>query len=169
MKAATHAIVVAVVFCALSGMQTAEAQVIYRYIAELSGNNVVPATPSPGQGTMDSYFDSGGPCAEYYNESLNVYFVYSNLEGTPTGCYIHRGASGSNGDRLYTVFPEWFPPGAITKITINLKDCPDFENFMTYVIIETDRYPTGEIRGQIYPSATPVEPSTWGMIKATYE
>lgn len=154
---------------ALLGAPAVDAQVVYAYRADLRGAQVVPPTSSPGIGALESFFDSAAPCGSYPNDPLRVWMFYVNLEGTPTGCFIHRGAPGMNGERLYTVFPGWFPSGSTATLMVNTNDCPDFENYLLYVVITTDRYPGGEIRGQIYPSALPVEPSTWGMIKAMYD
>ncbi len=151
------------------GVSSVHAQVIYRYRAHLDGSQVVPPTPSEGVAELNSYFlNHHGPCGSDTDDTLFATVQYATLRGTPTGCHIHRGLPGANGERLYTIFAGWFPPYGEATIKINLSDCPDFESFRLYIIITTDLYPDGEIRGQIFPDALPVEPSTWGSIKATY-
>jgi hypothetical protein len=42
-------------------------------------------------------------------------------------------------------------------------------NVRVYVVIQTEAFPDGEIRGQLRPAPDAVEPSTWGRIKAACE
>ena len=149
----------------------AYAQVAYVYRAELSGHLVVPPTSSPGYGQLESYFDGGGLwCADSESHLLDSFTFYAGLTGPPTGCYLHRGGPGVNGERLYTLHDGFFPPsGPVITIDFSPEDCADLDAGKIYVVITTDLFPEGEVRGQVFPLvAGPVEPSTWGAIKAVY-
>ena len=77
---------------------------------------------------------------------------------------------GVNGERLYTLFDGFFPPSwPSTSIPFSPSDCADLDAGRIYVVITTDLFPDGELRGQVTPFQVGlVEASTWGAIKSVY-
>ena len=147
-------------------------QVAYHYDALMLGSEVVPPTPSEGIGQMSSLFASADSCPGSYfpDDSLQVCAGYFRLGGTPTGCEIRRGVPGENGPLLVTLHDSWFPdPCEAVNIDIDPADCPDLRDGRLYIVILTDLYPEGEVRGQIFcDPPNPVAATTWGAIKSAY-
>jgi hypothetical protein len=149
-----------------------QAQVIDIYRASMSGAEVVPPTPA-GDCSVEGMFLFDGQswwCTDSPDHLLTFSSFYSGLSGPPTGCHMHRGAAGVNGERLYTIHDGFFPPNyPLATVAINPADCADLDAQNIYIVITTDRYPDGEVRGQVFPDYSgPVEPSTWGSIKSVY-
>jgi hypothetical protein len=146
------------------------AQPIYRIW--MSGAEVVPPTPGDYCSIEALFYSSGNywSCDDTPDRLLTLTSLYNGLSGPPTGCYMHRGAPGINGKRLYTIHAGFFPPiYAQASIAINPADCADLDNNNLYIVITTELYPDGEVRGQvIYDYMGAVESSTWGHIKAVY-
>lgn len=153
----------------------ATGQAICAWYTELSGQEVVPPSNSPGTGVMDAAFfeddHEGLCCAELEEEeiaSLRVRLTYRNLEGSPTGAYIYSGTYGSNGERLYILWDESFSSASTVDILFDPEDCWLVESEDLYVIVTTDRYSDGEIRGQITLAPSPTIDVTWGRIRGEY-
>jgi len=148
-----------------------QAQVAYIYRAWMSGSEVVPPTPSSGTGAVEGTFSVGEFwCTDSPDHVLRTFGNYGGLSGPPTGCHMHRGAAGVNGERLYTIFDGFFPPNwPLAAVAINPDDCADLDTRNIYVVITTDLYPEGEVRAQVVAEqAGPVESTTWGSIKSVY-
>ena len=159
-----------VILLALCAEQS-DAQVAHIYEALMLGSEVVPPTSSTGTGSMFSAFASADTCPGVVPEdSLQVCIGYFQLSGTPTGCQIRRGVPGENGPLFVTLHDSWFPwPCEDVSISVVLADCPDLRDGRMYVVILTDLYPNGEVRGQIHHRApNPVAYATWGAIKSAY-
>jgi hypothetical protein len=149
----------------LLSARPASAQLIYGYQADLSGAEVVPSTPSMGLAHFDAVFPScGGP-----TDSMVAQVWYSFLPVVPTGCGLYRGEHGMNGPLIHRLFGGFFPEGASVTIHIDQSECEYFWSNQVYVVIQTDLYPEGEIRGQLRPAPDSVTPSTWGQIKTLYQ
>ena len=105
--------------------------------------------------------------------SMNVTMLTypKNLEGSITAVTINRSPAGENGPLVYELFPDGYEPGAFDWLTSwNYDDWDDLDVGHLYVLVLTDAYPEGEIRGQLLWVPTPVAgETTWGRIRALWE
>jgi hypothetical protein len=100
---------------------------------------------------------------------MHVQVWYDFLQATPTGCSLYRGERGINGPLLHTLFSGFFAVGSRVTIPIAREDVQDLWSGRVYIVIQTEAFPDGEIRGQLRPAPDAVEPSTWGRIKVACE
>jgi len=143
-------------------------------VTNLRGNGSVPPSGSQGSGWVGT--DVGGAgngvdsCHVALQETVDVYVLYSNLEGTPTGAYIHLGREGETGPRLFTLLEGFVPPDSSYQVIFDPKDCEALADGGAYAVITTDAHPSGEIRGQTSWKwfANPVFNGSWGGVKARY-
>ena len=149
----------------------AAGQALDQYVAEMHGAFVIPPVDGSGNASMMGFFDSAGSCGQVQFDSFRVYIEYRQLSGDPTGMYIHRGGFPANGERLYTLAEGYFERGTLPgAYSIDSADCDDMDNIGLYVVITTAAHPDGEVRGQIeYLPFQPVEQSTWGRVRRTYQ
>ena len=155
-------IVVAIVLAALMASADATLGLAHTdYSALMLGSSMVPPTPSSGRGYFDSHFADWNPCPETA-APLGIQAYVQNLEGTPTALSLWIGADGAIGD-LYARVP------IDSREVLFIHDiCLHLRGNM-YVVVETDRYPEGEIRGHIIVGkSAPVEDRSWGAIKHLY-
>lgn len=133
----------------------------YTFCLEMDGWQVVPPSGSPAVGAGVLELDEG-------TSELSYVIEYSGLIGTETGSHIHGPASaGQNAGILYTL-PLGTPKvGVIGPLTAT--EIEQLHEGLWYVQVHTTEFPAGEIRGQILCGLTPVEPGTWGAIKATFQ
>lgn len=154
--------VVALVFASLMAtFRTTPGLAHTNYYAIMDGSSMVPPTPSSGWGYFDSNFADWNPCPEIA-APLGIQAYGQNLEGTPTALSLWIGAEGAIGD-LYARVP------IDAREVLFIHDiCLHLRGNM-YVVVETDRYPEGEIRGHIMVGkSAPVEDRSWGAIKHLY-
>ncbi len=130
--------------------------------ASLSGSEEVPAVSTSGHGSF---------AAKLAGDELAYELRYTWLEGAPLFAHIHLGGSGTNGGVIAflcggggkpacpappgmvsgTIVPadvvgpasQGIDPGEFAELVRELK------SNLTYVNVHTDRFPSGEIRGQI--------------------
>jgi hypothetical protein len=136
-------------------------------IADLYGDEVVPPNDSPGVGGIDCLWDDEWG-AGYYRLSFTI--GYRDLRGSTIGASLHVGTEGENGDLLHVLFPDYFETGAQGELGFLIEDFQAFvdgENPL-YVVVETDSFPEGELRGQLIFVDTPTKSVTWGRIRAVY-
>lgn len=107
--------------------------------ADLKASEEVPPTDSSGAGTADVTLDTD-------TNKVSWKVTYENLTGDATAAHFHGPAKvGANA-------------GPIVDITANLKDgsadvtadqLQMIREGNTYINIHTEKYPDGEIRGQV--------------------
>jgi hypothetical protein len=118
----------------------------------------VPPTPSPATGF--GTFSLDGSKMFSYNIS------YSGLVSPELAAHVHSGTAGQNGTVVFQL-----PPGN-PKVGVWGPLTPAQESELSidgwYCNIHTNKYPSGEIRGQIILESVPTEQTTWGSIKALY-
>jgi len=138
----------------LAFAQTGETEA---FSAMLSGGGEVPPVDTPATGVA-SFTWNGGQSIIY---DLNV----TGMDKV-TATYIHNAAKGENGEVIVTLFKADSPTGVIsgslTNGTITASNLEGqmqgalFRDFIkaieigeTYVNVQTEKNPNGEIRGQI--------------------
>jgi hypothetical protein len=129
----------------------------------LTGSQEVPVTPSPALGTFLGTLDLNGSSA-----TLTFTMTYSTLlGGDVVGANFHDAATGLGGPDVRDYDPALFasPDGIFTGMWTSSDAQPltpalvsDLQSGNIYFDIQTQQFPTGEIRGQLGP-ATP-EPSS---------
>jgi hypothetical protein len=129
----------------------------------LTGSQEVSPTPSPALGTFLGTLDLSGPTA-----TLSFTVTYSTLlGGDVVGANFHDAATGLVGPDVRDYDPALFgsPDGSFTGTCASSDAQPltpalanDLISGNIYFDIQTQQFPTGEIRGQLGP-ATP-EPSS---------
>lgn len=135
-----------------------------RIVVDLSGDQVVPAVPTSATGTFTLLLEASptGLNISYQLEVANIADV--------SAAHIHLGASGTNGDVIVPLFTGptksgsftgTLASGAITEADLTgPMQGKTFQELassvlagQTYVNVHTDKYPNGEIRGQIVLTA----------------
>jgi plastocyanin len=125
-----------------------------RLRAKLTGSHEVPANPSPATGNAQVTILGNGTQVYYQ------YFV-TNLTGPPTMAHIHLGAIGVNGPILLPLSvpatATGFASGLLTAADFTGAGNLTFEQALaaieaggTYVNVHTEKYPSGEVRGQVF-------------------
>jgi hypothetical protein len=137
----------------LTALALRPAAAIEEFSATLTGAEA--GTPSPATGTATLTLNN--------TETQIIYSIsYSGLTSPEIAAHIHRSAGG-------IAFP--LPLGTPKTGTWDSPPASDIEllrNGGLYINIHTQAYASGEIKGTLMRSATPVEPSTWGRIKSLY-
>jgi hypothetical protein len=147
------------------------------YTAELSGKNEVPdsvSTMASGEALFKLNADQ---------EIIDYTLTVSNIDSV-TMAHIHLGSASENGPILVWLYPVSGPPpqvmpgpvngvlaqGSITAANLigplKGKTVADLEQLMkedsTYVQVHTQKYPEGEIRGQIIGKMSSESSQTMG-------
>jgi hypothetical protein len=130
----------------------------------LTGSQEVPPTPSPGLGTFLGTLDVSGSTA-----TLTFTVTYSTLiGGDVVGANFHDAPAGFTGPDLRDYDPALFasPDGSFTGTWSSTDAQPltpviigDLQSGDLYFDIQTQQFPSGEIRGQLGPAAP--EPSSF--------
>jgi hypothetical protein len=101
-------------------------------------------------------------------DSLAVVLHYQLLAGSPTGAALYAGSAGENGTLFKTLTADYFASGDTMYVRIAPGDCGMLMGGSTYVVIATDAYPDGEVRGQLDCFITPVMDRSWGSIRTLF-
>lgn len=122
--------------------------------AKLSGKNVVPAVETKAKGEADFKLSKDG-------KELTYILTLTNIENV-TAAHIHLGGMSENGGPIVGLFAgpkkEGKFSGELVKGTIKDKDLAGksvgdivalIRSGGTYVNVHTDKFPDGEVRGQI--------------------
>lgn len=145
-------------------------QLVFGCATWFQGAQVVPPVNSPGSGSFRLWNDACAGCScgdGTVGDSLSVSFDYHSLVGIPKGATLYIGDRGTNGVFFLRLANEYFASGDTLRVPITYDECFWFIAPM-YVIIETDAYPDGEIRGQLDCSVTSASNVSWGSIRALF-
>ena len=133
------------------------------FIALIDGNQPVPPTGSPATGLGCMTLDA--------NNTLNWQISYSGLQGAETAAHFHGPAPAGLNAGVQVGVGVGNPK--VGSALLTAAQATDLLNGLWYINIHSNLFPGGEIRGQVLTSATPctlpVDPSTWGAIKALYD
>jgi hypothetical protein len=119
---------------------------IHAFIFDLDGSQVVPPVPTPATGSARVRLNEGQLTVTVDNAS------FDSLLGNPTGAYIRGPAPpGSNAPTILPLLVGGGTSGTfwITDAPVTPAQAQDMIGGLTYIEVETDLYPAGEIRGQI--------------------
>lgn len=107
--------------------------------AELKGAGEVPANPSTATGTSTLT----------YNNATKTFTDVTSYTGiTPTMGHIHKAAAGENGPVIFP-FTELNSPITLNSPTLTDEQVDALFKDSMYVNLHTEKYPGGEIRGQL--------------------
>jgi hypothetical protein len=110
-----------------------------KYEVDLKGSAEVPPSDSSGTGKADVSFDTE-------SKKLSWVVTYSGLSGEPTAAHFHGPAeAGSNAGPVVDI------SGDIKKgsADVTAEQAADLQAGKWYLNIHTEKYPDGEIRGQV--------------------
>ena len=110
------------------------------YMFDLCGNQMVPSTVSPG-------FGVGMASVDQVNCYLNYKVIFDQMSGLPTQAFICQAFPTMNGNAIYPL-PVAKPVIAGIQEIMSSQGVA-IELGETYVLLQTDAFPNGEIRGQI--------------------
>ncbi len=110
-----------------------------KYKADLKGSKEVPATGSSATGKANITYDDK-------SKKLSWVVTYSGLSGEPTAAHFHGPAApGKNAGPVVDI------SGDIKKGSADLtaEQAADLKAGKWYLNIHTEKFPDGEIRGQV--------------------
>lgn len=141
------ALLTPLIWCAFFAIP-AHAQI--QLTALIDGSQEVPTTSTSGSG-LGSFSVSADLSSVWYSITI------SNLTGNLTSAHIHRAAEGSNGPVVKTLL---FDKGTATGVWSRNDSEPFTKELLAelltgrlYVNVHSNRFPNGEIRGQIFLDA----------------
>lgn len=112
-------------------------EVTETFSAKMKGVNVVPANEALSFGDLTFVMGTD-------ERAITATYKSSNLEGTLLGVYIYGPSRmGKNSDPIVKL------SGSVTKFELSPQQVKDLKAGLLYVSIISDKYPNGEIRGQI--------------------
>jgi hypothetical protein len=110
-----------------------------KFRAGLKGPAEVPPTNSPATGKANITFDTS-------SKTLMWVLALRNLSGHPTGAHFHGPATqGENADPVLDIRSKL--KRGIAHLTI--EQAADLMAGKWYINIHTEKFPSGEIRGQV--------------------
>ena len=137
----------------------AAAELAYVFEAELTGDQVVPATGS----------GAGGVASIILNEAMtmaNYTVSFAGLEGgAQTAGHFHLAMAGENGPVVYDL-GTGTPVSGMWEPTA--EEAQALMDGNIYVQIHTEGFPGGEIRGQFVQTAVGTESESLSNIKALF-
>jgi hypothetical protein len=136
------------------------------FSATLTGPEVVPPTGSDGTGLFAMQVDSCSTVAPRDSLDATYFIGEAGLAGT-TGAHLRRGARGANGPVVATLASGDFLD-IFGLLRMSRDDCDALDRGELYVVIETNGYPQGCIRGQVTMDISPVKDLTWGSLRLLY-
>ncbi len=146
---------------------SAGAQIIAQYLADLSSDQVVPPVESSGVAGVAMVWDHGGPCDDT-SRTLEFCLNFGFLIGTPIAVDLFVGVPEANGQFYATVLSD-IPDDLCVEITADWPPCSLWQSDSLYLVLRTDRFPEGEVRGQlIYEEPRPTIRQSWGTTKAIW-
>ena len=117
----------------------------------LSGANMVPATTSKATGMVDGTVNQTTRILSLnitYADSASTDSTAADSVFTPTAWHIHKGAADTTGAVVFDLGTAFASPSTF-KDTLTEAQLTDLKAGLYYVDIQTAKYPTGAIRGQL--------------------
>jgi hypothetical protein len=116
-----------------------------KYTAALTAGEETPPTDSKGTGTVDATYDTD-------TKTLTWTIDYKDLTGPVTAAHFHGPAK--MGDKADPVVPLSAPFDSPINGSAVLTDeqYTQLSQQMWYFNLHTDKYPDGEVRGQVMPA-----------------
>jgi len=155
----THNLYSITSFCALLLLLIATPCVADKaFEAVITGDQVVPSTISGAYGTITLILNEEETEAAYT-------VIFAGLEGSQTAAHFHNAPSDGNGPIIYDL-PMGTPLAGFWELSP--MDAVELNAGRVYVLIYTDLFPDGEIRGNLSLTMVEADQSSWGGIKALY-
>lgn len=142
--AATAATMFTLAGCSAPGMATGSGSgsgSTTTFRAMLSGASEVPPTQSSGTGNLEASLDKA-------THTLRWKMTYSGLTGPATAAHFHGPALPGTNAGVVVPFPNAGSP-IDGQATLSPAQTDDLMAGKWYVNVHTERYPAGEIRGQV--------------------
>lgn len=116
-----------------------------KYVAKLTAAEETPATDSAGTGTLDGTYDTD-------TKVLTWTIEYEGLSGPVTAAHFHGPAGvGEKADPVVPIEAPYDSPIS-GSVTLTDEQYADLVKQLWYLNLHTDKYPDGEIRGQVIPA-----------------
>lgn len=147
----------------LMGVASVSAEVL-DFEANLDGDQVVPPVETPATGHAEITIDTD-------TNTITLSISYADLSGEITDVHVHGFApEGQNAPILEHIHEEDLVNFPIEhEFTYSEIQEPFFLTGQSYLVIHTDVFLDGEIRGQIVPaSPVSVDAKSWSGIKGLY-
>lgn len=138
--------------------QATPAQAEMTFTAVLDGQHSVPPTDSPATGTATLVLNDARTEVRYDIQ-------FTGLVGQETEAHFHRGRAGTIGPILYTL-----PLGSsMTGVwPVSEEEVADLLAGHVYILVHSDPYWTGEIRGDLELVSLATDRATWGRLKSIF-
>jgi len=115
-----------------------------KYTAVLTAADETPPTDSTGTGTVDATYDTD-------TKTLTWTIEYKDLTGPVTAAHFHGPApAGEKADPVVPVAAPYDSPIS-GSATLTDEQYADLVKELWYFNLHTDKYPDGELRGQVNP------------------
>ena len=112
-----------------------------KFSAKMDGSHEVPPTDTKGSGIVHATYDPS-------TKTLSWTLEYKGLTGEATAAHFHGPAApGENAD-VAVPLPD-AASGSKGSATLTDEQAADLESGKYYVNVHTEKYPDGEIRGQV--------------------
>ncbi len=142
----------------ISLVQAAPARAELTFTAVLDGQHAVPSTDSPATGTATLVLNDARTEVRYSIQ-------FTGLVGQETAAHFHRGKAGTIGPILYTL-----PLGSSKAGVwpVSEEEVADLLAGRVYILVHSDPYWTGEIRGDLELLSLATDRATWGRLKSIF-
>jgi hypothetical protein len=153
----TAVLVVPLLIVSLAG-QAAPARAELTFTAVLDGQHAVPPTDSSATGTATLVLNDARTEVRYSIQ-------FTGLVGQETAAHFHRGKAGTIGPILYTL-----PLGSSKAGVwpVSEEEVADLLAGRVYILVHSDPYWTGEIRGDLELVSLATDRATWGRLKSIF-
>lgn len=130
-----------------------------QFEAELSADNAVPPVESSATGTMEGSYDTE-------SKSFSWTITYDGLSGPATAAHFHGPAEEDENAPPVVPITGELPPGEEVEAALKLpsplggrailtdEQAQQLQDGLWYVNIHTEKYPGGELRGQVLQEDT---------------
>ncbi len=116
------------------------------FTADLTGASEVPATDSAGTGKVEATLDTE---TKVFTWTIN----YEGLSGEPTAAHFHGpAAEGANAGPVVPI-PDPLASPINGNATLTDEQVTQLQGGQWYFNVHTEKFPDGEIRGQVKPAA----------------
>ena len=111
------------------------------FMAMLYGAEEVPAVKTSAFGMLEGVYNRN-------TKILTYTMTYSDI--VPTAWHIHKGAIGVNGDVIFNLGTTFTTPFKSVTVALTAEQEKDLLASNYYVNIHSAKFPSGEIRGQLF-------------------
>ncbi|HEY9013086.1 MAG TPA: CHRD domain-containing protein [Devosia sp.] len=118
-----------------------------KFNADLTGAAEVPANDSAGTGKVEATLDTD-------TKGLSWTITYDGLTGPATAAHFHGPAKeGENAGPVVPIPNDMLTSPIAGQATLDDQQISDLEAGLWYFNVHTEKYPDGELRGQLMKSA----------------